>query len=45
MDMDDNRRARESDDLVEERQEDNEGQLELDLEPEVTPDGNTDTPK
>ena len=39
MDMDDNLRARESDDLIEEKQ-DNEGQLELDLEPE-TPDDPT----
>ena len=40
MDMDDNVRARESDDLIEEKQ-DNEGQLELDLEPEITPDDPT----
>ena len=40
MDMDDDRRARESDDLIEEKQ-DNEGQLELDLEPEITPDDPT----
>lgn len=40
MDMDDNLRARESDDLIEEKQ-DNEGQLELDLVPETTPDDPT----
>ena len=41
MDMDDDRRARESDDLMIEEKQDNEGQLELDLEPEITPDDPT----
>ena len=41
MDMDDDRRARESDDLMIEEKQDNEGQLELDLEPEITPDDST----
>ena len=37
MDMDDNMRARESDDNLIEEKQDAEGQLELDLEPEITP--------
>ena len=43
MDMDDTLRQRESDDYVEEKQ-DNEGQLELDLEPDVTYDDTTPKP-
>ena len=35
MDMDDTLRARESDDNLIEEKQDNEGQLELDLEPET----------
>ena len=44
MDMDDTLRQRESDDYIEEKQ-DNEGQLELDLEPDVTYDDNTPKPE